>query len=111
MKALHPGYGFLSESPAFSRECEKNGIKFVGPSFDAMKLLSSKKSSLSMMLIFRDAKELAIRCGIPVVPGYNGDDQSMSRICEEVKHIGYPSLLKATMGGGGRVPLCRCSYH
>ncbi|KNB42865.1 biotin carboxylase [Blastocystis sp. subtype 4] len=90
--ALHPGYGFLSESPVFSRECEKNGIKFVGPSYETMQLLSSK----------RDAKELAVRCGIPVIPGYNGGDQSMSRICEEVKQIGYPALLKATMGGGGR---------
>ena len=101
----------MSESPAFSRECEKNGIKFVGPSYDTMQLLSSKKLSMNLKLIFRDAKKLAVRCGIPVVPGYNGGDQSMSRICEEVKQIGYPALLKATMGGGGRVILGNRSYR
>lgn len=53
--------------------------------------------------IGRDAKNLAIQCGIPVVPGYNGNDQSLSRLKEEVERIGFPVLLKATMGGGGRV--------
>lgn len=95
----------------FSRECEKNGIKFVGPSYETMQLLSSKRWSMNVKLISRDAKELAVRCGIPVIPGYNGGDQSMSRICEEVKQIGYPALLKATMGGGGRVNLSCRSYR
>ena len=61
-------------------------------------------------MTWRDAKNLAVQCGIPIVPGYNGADQSVSRLHEEVSRIGYPALLKATMGGGGRVGSAH-SFH
>ena len=83
----------MSENPEFSKRCNESGIKFVGPSYSTMQLLSSKK----------DAKELARQCGIPVVPGYSGPDQSTVRLIEEIERIGYPVLVKASMGGGGRV--------
>lgn len=68
-----------------------------------MQLLSSKKYQSVDIVTYRDAKNLAIRAGIPVVPGYNGSDQSVSKLIEEIRKIDYPVLLKATMGGGGRV--------
>lgn len=71
-----------------------------------MQLLSSKKLAYSDTITYRDAKNLAIRAGIPVVPGYNGSDQSVSKLIEEIHKIDYPVLLKATMGGGGRVWCC-----
>lgn len=103
VQAIHPGYGFISENPEFSKLCEDSGIKFIGPRSSTMQLLSSKKLQSVDIITYRDAKNLAIRAGIPVVPGYNGSDQSVSKLIEEIHKIDYPVLLKATMGGGGRV--------
>ena len=69
-----------------------------------MQLLSSKKYVRCLFPYSRDAKELAIRCGIPVVPGYEGKDQSTPCLMDAISRLGYPVLLKASMGGGGRVP-------
>lgn len=103
VQAIHPGYGFISENPMFSKLCDENGIKFIGPSYSTMQLLSSKKYIINKIMIYRDAKELAKHAGIPVVPGYNGANQSITQIINEIHSIGFPVLLKATMGGGGRV--------
>ncbi|MBL7779325.1 MAG: acetyl-CoA carboxylase biotin carboxylase subunit [Chitinophagales bacterium] len=90
--AIHPGYGFLSENAAFAKRCKEEGIIFVGPSATAIEKLGSKSA----------AKELMRKAGVPVVPGYNGDDQNLARFEYEAEEIGYPILLKASAGGGGR---------
>jgi 3-methylcrotonyl-CoA carboxylase alpha subunit len=89
--AVHPGYGFLSESAAFARAVGEAGAVWVGPSPDAMDLMASKVG----------AKELAVRAGIPVLPGYAGDGDA-DRYAEAAEEIGYPVLVKASAGGGGR---------
>ncbi len=90
--AIHPGYGFLSENADFARRCEKEGIIFIGPHPHAIESMGSKS----------DAKNLMIDHGVPVVPGYQGNDQSLKRLTLEAEKIGYPLLLKATAGGGGK---------
>lgn len=90
--AIHPGYGFLSENAAFARACTQAGIAFVGPTPEAI---------LAMGLKDR-AKEIARACGAPVLPGYWGEDQSDGRLLEEAAQVGYPLLVKAIAGGGGR---------
>ncbi|MCI4671689.1 MAG: ATP-grasp domain-containing protein [Bacteroidia bacterium] len=90
--AIHPGYGFLSENAAFARRCAVEGIIFIGPqaeSIDAMGLKS-------------EAKKLMETHGVPVVPGYTGADQSLGHLMEMAKEIGFPLLLKAVAGGGGK---------
>jgi 3-methylcrotonyl-CoA carboxylase alpha subunit len=90
--AVHPGYGFLAESAAFARAVEETGTIWVGPPPEAMDLMGFKVR----------AKELAQRAGVPTVPGYEGTDESGERLAEEAKRIGYPVLIKASAGGGGR---------
>jgi len=90
--AIHPGYGFLSERAALVRACEENDIVFVGPSADAMELMGSKSASRTRM------EEL----GVPVVPGYHGDDQTTDGLVAAAKGIGFPLLVKASAGGGGK---------
>ncbi len=90
--AIHPGYGFLSENAEFAQKCAKNGIIFIGPNPKAIAAMGSKSS----------AKKLMIESGIPTVPGYNGDDQSDKTLTREAEKIGYPILLKASAGGGGK---------
>lgn len=90
--AIHPGYGFLSENPDFARACEAAGIVFVGPTADVIEQMGAKKV----------AKQLAHDAGVPVVPGYAGDDASVPRLIEEAQKIGFPLLIKASAGGGGR---------
>lgn len=90
--AIHPGYGFLSENPAFARACEDANIIFVGPSAQVIETMGAKKI----------AKGLAQEAGVPVVPGYAGDDTSTERLLTEAKNIGFPLLIKASAGGGGR---------
>ncbi|MCS6935446.1 MAG: acetyl-CoA carboxylase biotin carboxylase subunit [Chitinophagales bacterium] len=90
--AIHPGYGFLSENAEFARRCAEVGIIFVGPSYHAIEKLGGKS----------EAKEIMRRAGVPVVPGYHGDDQNLARFEYEAEEIGYPVLLKASAGGGGR---------
>ncbi len=91
-EAVHPGYGFLSESAAFARAVEEAGAVWVGPPPEAMELVGDKVR----------AKELAEKAGVPTVPGYSGGDQGEDRLSEEAERIGYPVLVKASAGGGGR---------
>jgi len=90
--AIHPGYGFLAENPEFSEACAKAGIIFVGPSPDAMRALGGKA----------DAKTIAEKAGVPVVPGYQGAAQDVETLAGEAERIGYPVMIKAVAGGGGR---------
>ena len=90
--AVHPGYGFLSESAAFAQSIAAAGLTFVGPSPDAMRRLGGKSA----------AKTLAISCGVPVVPGYHGDAEDTATLIAEARRIGFPMLVKAVDGGGGR---------
>ena len=91
-RAVHPGYGFLSENADFAEACEKAGLTFIGPPALAMRAMGSKAA----------AKALMAQAGIPVVPGYHGDDQDPGRLAEEARRIGFPVLIKASAGGGGR---------
>ncbi|BDC99980.1 acetyl-CoA carboxylase biotin carboxylase subunit [Persicobacter psychrovividus] len=91
-QAIHPGFGFLSENTDFAAKCEAAGITFIGPNAEAIRLMGDKKT----------AKQLMAENGVPVVPGYNGDDQSLEAFIREAREIGYPVLLKATAGGGGK---------
>ncbi|MFV8749747.1 pyruvate carboxylase [Nannocystaceae bacterium ST9] len=90
--AIHPGYGFLSERAAFARACEQAGIRFVGPSADAIELFGDKTR----------ARELAIRIGVPVVPGSDGPLADVEAAEAFVEVHGLPVIIKAAMGGGGR---------
>lgn len=90
--AIHPGYGFLSENAGFARQCEENGILFIGPPASAIDAMGSKAA----------AKELMKEAQVPLVPGYHDADQSNERLLAEAKAIGFPVLLKASMGGGGK---------
>jgi 3-methylcrotonyl-CoA carboxylase alpha subunit len=90
--AIHPGYGFLSENDAFADACEAAGLIFVGPTGTAMRALGGKAA----------AKEIAISAGVPVVPGYQGADQTVKTLTREARRIGYPVMIKAVAGGGGR---------
>jgi 3-methylcrotonyl-CoA carboxylase alpha subunit len=91
-ECLHPGYGFLSENADFAEACAKAGIVFVGPPPGAMRTMGLKSS----------AKALMQRAGVPVVPGYHGDNQNPKFLREKAYEIGYPVLVKAIAGGGGR---------
>lgn len=90
--AIHPGYGFLSENASFSKRCADEGLIFIGPHAEAITAMGSKIG----------AKERMKAAGVPVVPGYNGDDQSTARLKTEAERIGFPLLLKASAGGGGK---------
>ena len=89
---IHPGYGFLSENPAFARRCHDEGIRFVGPGGDAIAAMGDKTA----------AKTLMESAGVPLVPGYHGQDQSFERLQTEADSIGMPLLIKASAGGGGK---------
>lgn len=90
--AIHPGYGFLSENADFAKACAKAGIVFIGPSPEAIDLMGNK----------RVAKNSMIEAGVPCIPGYQGEDQSNATLLKEAKGIGYPLMVKAAAGGGGR---------
>lgn len=90
--AIHPGYGFLSENPKFARACADAGIIFVGPSVSAMEAMASKQLS----------KQLLAQTIVPLTPGYHGNEQSDATLLQEAKKIGFPILLKAASGGGGK---------
>lgn len=90
--AIHPGYGFLSESAEFARACQEAGIIFVGPSPQTLDDMGSKKT----------AKAIAVKAGVPVIPGYSGDSQDLKTLKKEAHAIGYPLMIKAIMGGGGK---------
>ncbi len=90
--ALHPGYGFLSERPELAAACRDAGIVFVGPSAESIAAMGSKA----------EARRLMQRLGVPVVPGYDGEDQSIETLTAEAHRIGFPVLVKASAGGGGK---------
>ncbi|GHG86811.1 acetyl/propionyl/methylcrotonyl-CoA carboxylase subunit alpha [Pseudodonghicola xiamenensis] len=90
--AIHPGYGFLAENPDFPEACAEAGIVFVGPSAAAIRAMGDKAG----------AKALMIEAGVPCVPGYQGADQAAERLLAEARRIGFPVMIKATAGGGGR---------
>jgi 3-methylcrotonyl-CoA carboxylase alpha subunit len=91
-QCVHPGYGFLSENAEFAEECERAGISFIGPPPSAIRAMGLKGA----------AKALVQRAGVPVVPGYHGDNQSRKFLKEKAYEIGYPVLIKAIAGGGGK---------
>ncbi len=90
--AIHPGYGFLSENAEFAQACAAAGITFVGPPPAAIRAMGLK----------HEAKALVSAAGVPVVPGYMGEDQSTSRFVAEARQVGFPLLVKAVAGGGGK---------
>ncbi|MGQ2917389.1 MULTISPECIES: acetyl/propionyl/methylcrotonyl-CoA carboxylase subunit alpha [Rhizobium] len=91
-EAIHPGYGFLSENAGFAEACASAGLVFIGPTPDAIRAMGGKS----------EAKALMAQAGVPVVPGYHGEDQTEERLADEAKGIGYPVLIKASAGGGGK---------
>jgi 3-methylcrotonyl-CoA carboxylase alpha subunit len=91
-QAIHPGYGFLSENATFVEACEAAGIVFIGPPAAAMRLMGSKIA----------AKQLARSVDAPTIPGYNGESQDDTILLREALHIGFPLLIKASAGGGGK---------
>ncbi len=90
--AIHPGYGFLSENPDFAAACRKNGIEFIGPSVKSMNAMGDKISS----------KKNAIECNVPIIPGVDHAIKTAEEALEVAEMIGYPVMLKASNGGGGR---------
>ncbi|WP_299885484.1 acetyl/propionyl/methylcrotonyl-CoA carboxylase subunit alpha [uncultured Ruegeria sp.] len=91
-RAIHPGYGFLSENPGFVDAVEAAGLTFIGPSADAIRKMGLKDA----------AKVLMEQAGVPVVPGYHGDNQDPEHLAAAADTIGYPVLIKAVAGGGGK---------
>ncbi|WP_028080643.1 acetyl/propionyl/methylcrotonyl-CoA carboxylase subunit alpha [Solimonas soli] len=91
-QAVHPGYGFLSENEAFAQACAENGIAFIGPPVGAIRAMGSKSAAKALM---QTAK-------VPLVPGYHGDNQDAAFLQQQADAIGYPVLIKASAGGGGK---------
>ena len=92
VQAIHPGYGFLSENPDFAEACATAGLIFVGPPAGAMRAMGSKSA----------AKALMERSGVPLLPGYHGDKQDPQFLAAQAKQTGFPVVIKAVSGGGGR---------
>ena len=90
--SIHPGFGFLSENSQFAKICEESNIKFIGPSYEIIKLMGNKSN----------AKELMEKAGVPVVPGSKGSIKSINDAKKTAEEIGYPIMLKAAAGGGGK---------
>ena len=91
-QAIHPGYGFLSENAEFCKSCKENGLVFIGPPVGAIEAMGSKSA----------AKIIMEQAGVPLVPGYHGEDQDPAVLKKASDDMGYPVLLKATAGGGGK---------
>ena len=90
--AVHPGYGFLSENAEFAERVEAAGLIFIGPKAASMRAMGSKAG----------AKALMMEHGVPVVPGYNGDNQDAAHLKQQAETVGYPLMIKAAHGGGGK---------
>jgi 3-methylcrotonyl-CoA carboxylase alpha subunit len=91
-EAIHPGYGFLSENGTFARACREAGVVFVGPPAEAILAMGSKSA----------AKRIMEQAGVPLVPGYHGDEQEPCELLARAREIGFPVLIKASAGGGGK---------
>ncbi len=91
-QAIHPGYGFLSENADFAQACQDAGLVFIGPSADAIRAMGGKSES----------KRLMEAAGVPLIPGYHGDNQDARFLQQQADNIGYPVLIKASAGGGGK---------
>lgn len=91
-QAVHPGYGFLSENAAFARACSAAGLVFIGPSAEVIEQMGSKSAAKALMAV----------AGVPLVPGYHGTEQGFDFLCTQAALIGYPVLIKASAGGGGK---------
>ena len=91
-EGIHPGYGFLSENGAFAKSVMDSGLTFIGPSPDAVKLMGDKKAS----------KEMVEKLGVPTLPGFHGNAQEETTLKKEAERIGFPLLIKAAAGGGGK---------
>ena len=91
-QAIHPGYGFLSENADFAQACQDAGLVFIGPSADAIRAMGGKSES----------KRLMEAAGVPLIPGYHGENQDAQFLQQQADSIGYPVLIKASAGGGGK---------
>ncbi len=91
-QAIHPGYGFLSENEEFADACTKAGLVFIGPPASAIQAMGLKAES----------KQLMEKAGVPLVPGYHGSNQDPAFLQAQAERIGFPVLIKASAGGGGR---------
>lgn len=91
-EALHPGYGFLSENSAFAKRCVEEGLVFIGPPWAAIEAMGNKSRS----------KEIMIAAGVPCIPGYHGEEQDPGYLLERAREIGFPVMVKAVKGGGGK---------
>jgi len=90
--AIHPGFGFLSENPKFAKMCKQCNIKFIGPDYETIEMMGNKAK----------AREIMKASGVPVVPGYEGEIRDEAHALEIAKEIGYPIMIKASAGGGGK---------
>lgn len=90
--AIHPGYGFLSENATFAKEVKKAGLIFIGPPADVIEKMGDKMAS----------RDIALTAGVPLIPGYNGASQEIKTLQAEAKKIGFPIMIKASAGGGGK---------
>ena len=91
-QAIHPGYGFLSENADFANACQQAGVVFIGPSSASIQAMGLKAAS----------KQLMEKAGVPLVPGYHGADQNPALLAQEAQTMGFPVLIKASAGGGGK---------
>jgi acetyl-CoA carboxylase biotin carboxylase subunit len=91
-EAIHPGYGFLAENPSFAEVCNSAGIRFIGPSADSIKLMGDKAK----------AREMAVKAGVPVLPGSNGIVREEESALDIARELGFPVIIKAAAGGGGK---------
>ena len=91
-QAIHPGYGFLSENADFVETLAHKGLVFVGPPAEAIRKMGSKSES----------KKIMEKAGVPILPGYHGDEQAPEALLKEARRIGFPVMLKAALGGGGK---------
>jgi len=92
VEAIHPGYGFLSENEEFARACARAGIVFIGPTPEAIAAMGDKSA----------AKQLMEKARVPLVPGYHGERQEAAFLAKEAERVGYPVMIKASAGGGGK---------